>query len=140
MIKILYKLYEFIFFLFRNYYYKDDVEECKRHSSIIFTTFLFFPFMGVMIFLSSNFIPNSMWSKQSDLVRKIVLLPIAFVLFYIGFKLVKIYKFNSIVLKKEKEGLDYKTFSFIYKFKFILSLVLLFISVLLIPLLISKLL
>jgi len=137
---ILYKLYEFLFFFFRNYYYKDDLKECKRHSSVVFTAFISFPFIGLLIFLSLKFFNDSAWSQQSTLMRKILLLPIAALLFFIGFKFIKIKKFNSLILNKEEKGVTFKSFTLLYKLKYLIVFILLFISVFFIPILIFELL
>jgi len=132
---ILYKLYEFLFFFFRFYYYKNDLDKCKIHSTVVFTTFIFFPFIGLSVFLALKFFPDSAWSQQSTFMRKILLLPFAALMFFIGFKFIKIKKFNSIIINKEDKGFTFKSFSSKYKFKYLTVLVLLFLSLFFIPML-----
>jgi hypothetical protein len=72
MSQFLFKQYQFIYFLFKKFYYQNDLAECHRHTHVIISLIIISPLFG-MLFLFG--VDINLCSQCNQLVNKLLLMP-----------------------------------------------------------------
>lgn len=108
MHKFWFKYYRFIYFLFKRYYYPDDIIECHRHTHVIFSLAVISPLFGIL--LSFGF-EISFCHECDELANKFFLTPVIAVLFLVTYFLIRIARFKEKVKELEQKGFNFQNFT-----------------------------
>ena len=136
---MLYKLYEFQYFLLRKQYKKSEIKDLFSHLSVTFPSLIISPLFSIYLSFDSlrNLFP---WFNSLDsLEKKIAIFPIiAFMTLIIYRLLVKNKKFHKRVYKLDLCGKSFSDYPLGYKIGMFVIMILMYLSALYVPIIVLE--